>query len=361
MRHTKFASISVTVVVVLLMYSSAWVAAEGPPVASFPEWIPFNDPYASPEGVAVDKVGNVYTSVAVGVDPATQSDEIWRFSPTGEKSTLVTFPSTGSLGLAVDAIGNVYVAKIGQDAGVYVVDRDGYAVRLPGTEQINYPNGLALDQQGNLYITDTYSLDSNGCDGLYGQGGIYRFPKGGTSAELWLRHPLLTGGFMGGCVGVMGVPVGANGIQFYHGNLYVINQDKGTIVQVPVRPDGTPGTPDVWATIQPVPESLFTSMEIPALGDGLTIDVHGNIYVAVVSVSAIVRINANDMSQETIAVFPYALLDFPASLAFGTGKGGRTSIFITNLGWLGPFFGIPSAPGPGLIKFDVGVPGLPLP
>jgi sugar lactone lactonase YvrE len=91
-------------------------------------------------------------------------------------------------------------------------------------------------------------------------------------------------------------------------------------------------------------------------GDGIALDVHGNLYVAVLTRSAVVRINAQDLSQETIAVFPANLLDFPASLAFGTGKGERTNLFVTNLG-----MGLPlGLAGPSLVKIDAGVPGDPL-
>jgi len=44
------------------------------------------------------------------------------------------------------------------------------------------------------------------------------------------------------------VPVGANSIAFYHGVLFVVNTDKGTIVRIHIRPDGNPGKPEVWAT-----------------------------------------------------------------------------------------------------------------
>lgn len=352
MRLVKYLLILSIVAVAALASGGSWVAAQGP-VADFPSRIAFN-PDESPEGVAVDKVGNVYVSVLIGSDPDFQYDEIWKFTPTGEKSVLVQFPSAGRVGLAVDAIGNVYLARVGPDAGVYVVDRDGDAVLLPGTEQINYADGLALDQRGNLYITDLVSLDSQGCTGVYGPGGIYRFPKGGTEAELWLRHELLTGY----CVGLLGYPAGANGIQFYSGDLYVINTDKGNIVRIPVRPDGSPGEPTVWATLKPVPDS---PLPFPVMADGFAFDVHGNAYVAVVSIGAIVRIHANDTErQDTIAVYPFSPLDTPTSIAFGTGKGGRTSIFVTNMGWMSTF-GVPYAPGTSLMKIDVGIPGLPLP
>jgi len=344
MRFRKL--ILVPTFVFALMGMSAWVAADGP-VADFPEYIPFS-PYESPEGVAVDKVGNVYVSVNVPGHA-----ELWKFTPTGEKTVLAQFPKAG-VGLAVDATGNVYMAGTG---GVYVVDQEGVFAHLPGTEHINYADGLAFDRRGNLYITDLVSLDNgpDSCMGTWGMGGIYRFPKGGASAELWLRHELLTGS----CTGILGYPAGANGIQFFRGALYVINSDKGTIVRIPVKPDGSPSEPTIWVTLEPVPGSVFEQV-FPVMGDGFALDVHGNAFVAIVDQCAIVRINAHDMSQDTVALWPIVPLDTPTSIAFGTGKGGRTSIFVTNMGAMAAF-GIPDPPGHSLIKIHVDAPGRPLP
>jgi sugar lactone lactonase YvrE len=115
--------------------------------------------------------------------------------------------------------------------------------------------------------------------------------------------------------------------------------------------------------VEDVPESPFCGNPLlPLMLDGLALDVHGNVYVAVPTRAAIVRINARDRSQETVAVFPQLpVLDAPLSLAFGTGKGERTSLFISNGGFSGLFVpGVPWA-GPGLVKINVGIPGLPLP
>lgn len=133
---------------------------------------------------------------------------------------------------------------------------------------------------------------------------------------------------------------------------------------------GTRGDPRVRrvATLQEVPESPLYKASLPVCGDGLVLDVHGNVYVAVLTRSAVVGINAQTLSQETIAAFqtvshgsvPYAPLDFPASLFFGTGKGERQNLFVTNLG-LGKVFVPPLPwPGPGLVKIDAGVPGRPI-
>jgi sugar lactone lactonase YvrE len=162
-----------------------------------------------------------------------------------------------------------------------------------------------------------------------------------------LRHELLTG------IGWLGRPIGANGIAYYHGDLYVVNSDKGLIVRIPIYPDGSPGQPSVWTLLGEVPGSPLAGSRFPVMGDGLAPDVHGNVYVALVTRLAVVRINAEDLSQETIAVFRFdpnapllAPLDTPNSLAFGTGKGGRQSLFVTNLGLMIGFVPGPPWPGP---------------
>ena len=308
--------------------------------STFPSFIPFD---ASPEGVAVDKVGNVYASVNV----ASGSDQIWKFTPSGAKSVLVDFGAPGyACGLAVDAVGKVYMARPAVPAhGVFRVGPHGDAIRLPGTEQILGADALAFDPRGTLYISEIFSgfFSGDPSTSAFDQGGIWRVPKGGT-AELWLRDDLLTGldPFL------FPFPVGANGIAFYHGALYVINTDKALVVRVPVRHNGRLGQPEVWKQVADVPESVFYEHPfIPLMLDGLALDVQGNIYIAVPSREAIVRINADDLSQETLAAYPdFPLLDAPLKLAFGTGKGERESLFISNGGnsgmivpglpWAGP-------------------------
>jgi len=332
---------------------------------TFPSFIPFSLAQLEfPEGVAVDKVGNVYVSIRQSpFGPLPLSDQIWKFSPSGAKTMLADFgpPGGGGCGLAVDAEGNVYMARTGAAApynGVYRVDAQGNIALIPGTQNIVFPDGLAFDKQGNLYITEVFSFDPYG----FAQGGIWRVPKGRGTAELWLRHDLLTGL----APTLFPFPVGANGIAFYLGNLYVINTDKALVVRVPVLPDGSPSQPELWKQVQDVPESMFyQSPAFPLMLDGLALDVHGNVYIAVPSRLAVVCINAADRSQKTSAVFQFGPdavpLDGPFSLAFGSAMGERQNLFVTSSGLVGALVpGLPW-PGPGLVKLSVGIPGLPLP
>jgi sugar lactone lactonase YvrE len=323
----------------------------------FPAFIPM--PGVSPRGVAIDKVGSVYVSVGE-VRAGLEYIQVRKFTPAGEQLFSVEIGQGTIGGLMVTANGDLYIAlAAGSARGVYRMDRDGQIELLPGSNQIFFANGLAFDEVGTLYVTESVSVVSLP---PRGPGGIWRIPRRGQ-AELWMRDELLRG------TGALGQPVwiGANGIAYYHGNLYVTNTEKGTVLQIPVLEDGTAGVPEVW-NLEEAWESPLAGRGIP-MGDGIVLDVHGNLYVAVLNRSAVVRIDARDLSQETVAAFmgssplgppPDAPLDFPASLFFGTGKGERTNLFVTNLGMgASRVPGLPWA-GPGLTKVDAGVPGDPL-
>jgi sugar lactone lactonase YvrE len=292
---------------------------------TFPSWIPM--PGVSAEGVAVDKFGNVFVSVREG-----SNGVIVRHSRNGVPERYAEVGPGMIGGLAVAPHGDLYAAvAMGPGRGVYRIPRHTRQPELvAGTDQIVFANALAFDRSGTLYITETFSLPN----GQYGTGGIWRVPRGGEAA-VWLRHELLTGTGT-----VLGYPVGANGIAFFHGDLYVVNTDKGLIVRVPVRKHGQPGTPEVWAEVEEIEGSPLAGNPKPPVGDGLALDVHGNIYVAVVSRGAVIRFDADDRSQETVAFFQFgpptlplnAPLDTPASLAFGTGAGEQGQLFVTNLG-----------------------------
>jgi sugar lactone lactonase YvrE len=322
----------------------------------FPAYIHMID---TPSGIAVDKPGNVYVSVrepAPGPGLLGRS-VIYKYTRDGTPSFFANMGSGAVVyGLFVTPDGHVYVAMAtGPDQGVYRLDRRGNAELLPGSEQMVFPNGLAFDDRGNLYVTESNS----GSPGAYGQGGIWRIPPGGE-AELWVRDALLTG------TGVTGAPVGANGIGYYHGALYVTNTDKGLVAKIPIAKDGTAGPVELWKRLDDVRESPLFGAKLPIMPDGLAIDVHGNLYMTILTRNAIVRLMADDRSQASIAVLgspgpvPSARFDTPASLAFGTGAGEQQNLFVTNLGWMVKFIPERTWPGPALLKVAAGAPGRPL-
>ena len=315
----------------LLFSLGSDVATAGPLPEGQLETVVLYDPAIGelPEGIAVDKVGNLFVTLA-------PLGQIRKIAPDGSESVFatldpfITFPALGAIGLAVDAPGNVYACLMSgnpETHGVWRISRDGYTQnRLPGTEQILFPNALAFDKVGNLYVTDLI------------MGAVWRIPPHGM-AEVWVQDALLLGD---GSLG-LGLPLGANGIVYRHGEVLVANTEGARIVRIPVLSDGTAGALEVvvedWI--------LYTI-------DGIALDVHGDIY-AVTSTGMLLRISFDGGSIEVLATAADGL-DEPASLAFGTGKGNRKSIYFTNFAFLQN-----GGAGPSVMKIGVGVPGLPLP
>jgi sugar lactone lactonase YvrE len=275
-----------------------------------------------PEGVAVDHRGNIFVSLTAPVS------EIRKIAPNGEQTTFVDLDlgGFGPLGLAVDAPGNVYVAANSFDPatqGVYRVTPSGEATRMPGTGAIAFPNGLAFDQRGILYVADSTGL-------------VWRIPRGGE-AEVWSDDPALVGDGSAGA----GVPIGANGITYRTNEIVVGNTDLGTLVSIPILPDRSAGEAAVIA-------------EDPAIFgiDGLAVDVHGTIYACVIAQSTVVRVRGDDV--EILADADDGIVG-ASSIAFGQGMRDHKSLYGVNFGIFSP------APTPSLFRLPVGVPGAPQP
>lgn len=290
-----------------------------------------------PEGVAVDKVGNIYASVGPPVFVGGGYGAILKIEPDGNKMKLVEFPEgPAPAGLTVDPSGVVYFALpnpgVG-NGGVYRILGGGGIERLSGTENMVIPNGVALDKQGDLFVSDSVL------------GAIWRVPlKESGSADIWFQHELVAG-----CTPD---DFGANGVAFWKGDLYVANTGRGALIKVPVAPDGSPGEPTIVAgNTDCEPTGLFGM-------DGITFDVHGNVYALLVLQNKFVQIDPIDGSYAILHTEEDGLWN-PASLAFGTGKGDRESIFIANYAVLPPE--PTNSKGPAILKVDIGVPGLPLP
>ncbi len=283
----------------------------------------------NPEGLTIDKTGTIFASFPfIG--------EIRAFARDGSPRLYATLPTGngfGPLGLATDPTGNIYACVVTFDPatqGVYRVARDGSSTRLPGTEAIGFPNGLALDGRGNIYVADSIG------------GAIWRIARGG-SAEIWIQDSTLQGDGSA----PLPFPVGANGIAIRGNTVYVTNTELGSLVTIAVRPDGSSGEPKVLA-------------QNPALGgaDGIALDVHGGIWVPVIAQSTIVRVSP-DGAIDTFATAQDGL-DFASSIAFGTGGGNRKTLYAVNFS-IAPVFGQQPGSGPALLAFNAGVPGDPLP
>lgn len=295
-----------------------------------------------PESITLDNSGNIYVSMS-------PLREVWKLNPDGTFNEVMASFSLepgllGVSGLKFDAQDNLYVAissSIADMTGVWMIKPNHEKVRIAGTENILVPNDLVFSPDGTLYITDAVL------------GAVWRYIKGGE-AKLWVQDEALEGT---GAFGV-GFPIGANGIvvtdekkspawynspQDLIGGIFVANSEKGQLVYIPIVPNGSAGDPII----------IVTNMETLFGLDGITIDEEGAIYGAVNFSNKIVRIN-NDGSQlsELASGTP---LDFPTSLAFGTGSDAH-KLFITNFGAI-HFLSDPPMPGdasPAVISVKLG-------
>jgi sugar lactone lactonase YvrE len=126
-----------------------------------------------PSGVAVDAAGNLYVTdeVANTLRKVTAAGVVTTLAGTARVTgsadgTGAAAQFSAPSGVAVDGAGNVYVADMGNDtirkitaAGVVTtlagtVDRFGSADGTGTAAQFNSPSGVAVDGVGNVYVAD---------------------------------------------------------------------------------------------------------------------------------------------------------------------------------------------------------------
>jgi sugar lactone lactonase YvrE len=270
---------------------------------------------ANPEGIAVDKDGNVYvgTFAVTGAAPG----RLFVFDRHGHQTKEFRLAGSSNLLLGVDfnpVTDELLVIDFGNKNVLRVDPQTGAAslfATIPGGAAAG-PNALAFDRAGNVYISDSF------------QGIIWRTGPAGGAPTAWVTHPLLTTtGFP---------PFGANGMDFNRREtaLFVANTGDDRVLRIPVTA-GAPGTPEV-----------FTQSVNGA--DGLIVDEHDNIWVTANQADEIVVIDPTGKAIAKLGDFdglkhgaPDGLL-FPASLA----RRGDW-IYVSNLALDLRLFGLPQS------------------
>lgn len=119
-------------------------------------------PYASAQGIAVDAVGIVYIADNLnnrirrvtkdGLITTVAGSGLAGFTGDGGQATQaqISHPQ----GVAVDSLGAVYIADTGNNR-IRKVDSAGVISTIAGPDGLDHPEGLALDPTGNLYVADT--------------------------------------------------------------------------------------------------------------------------------------------------------------------------------------------------------------
>lgn len=153
-----------------------------------------------PSAIAVDPSGNVF--IADG-----NSARIRKVDSSGTITTFSNLFASFSASLATDASGNLYLAD--GISSVLKIDPSGLATTIAGQSYpgyngdgiaatsalLNQPNGLALDNGGNIYISDSGNnrirkVDSSGIiSSVAGNGGIGFSGDGGLATAATLYEP----------------------------------------------------------------------------------------------------------------------------------------------------------------------------
>jgi sugar lactone lactonase YvrE len=201
--------------------------------------------------------------------------------------------------LAFDRPGTLYATVNSRAPGVHGVwrfDREGRASRVVALPPGSAPNGLALDDRGNLLVADSFA------------GLIWRVPVAGGPAEPWLRHRYLVPRPL------VGRFPGANGMQRFGDAVIVAVSDRSLLLRIPILENGGPGAPEILASGLP--------------GDDFAVASDGTLYVTTHPFNSVVRVSPD--GERTVVAGPAQGVVGPTAAAFGPDG----SLYVVNDGGL---------------------------
>jgi sugar lactone lactonase YvrE len=261
-QRTTFALTAVLLGLVTFGRTELGIAASGVRIGQATPFATLATDVKFPEGIAADATGRIYVSTFT--DPSL----IVKLGPGGQELQR-TAPIIGAslLGLAFNR-GNLFAADFANGRILKILNGNlsnapevyatlpccNYLPNFPPPfpKPTASPNALFFDDDGNLWVSDSF------------QGAIFRIPPGGcpggdsscviTAAQ---DATLATTGFP---------PFGANGIALRSGALYVANTGNDTIVRIPLKSDLTAESYGIWA------QSINGA-------DGIAFDASGRLWV----------------------------------------------------------------------------------
>ncbi len=280
-----------------------------------------NARFNSPDGVAIDKSGNIYISdffnnrvrmvSPAGVITTVAGTGISGFSGDGGAATSAQLSQPA--GLAFDSAGNLYIADSNNGA-VRMVTPAGKISTVAGTGAPGFsgdggpatgakmmaPFGVALDSSNNLYIADYYgwirmvTASTGVISTLAGNGSIGYSGDGGPATSAQFYNPLA-------------VAVDSSG------TVYVADSNNGAVRMIQ---NGTISTIAGNGTLAYTGDGALAFFAQFSQLSGIAVDAQGNIYVA-------------DTGNNAIRLFPLGgvVSTIAGSGAQGyTGDGGPASV-----------------------------------
>ncbi len=130
--------------------------------------------FADPRGVAVDAAGNIYVADTYNrqIRKITPAGMVSTFASNGDQPTGLGAPFYDPVNLAFDPLGNLYVIQV--YSGMLRISPEGYLSTFITDALKGFPQGLAIDKTGNIYVSVTSGSSVNNC--------IYRLSPAGRAA-----------------------------------------------------------------------------------------------------------------------------------------------------------------------------------
>ncbi|MET9761957.1 SMP-30/gluconolactonase/LRE family protein [Streptomyces sp. NPDC006372] len=238
--------------------------------------------------------------------PAGKRPELVRITPSGQRTVLavgqrgdqITGNTRGSDGTIYYNVQSSHRSR----NGVWKLPPSGTPQRMAALPADGIPNGLAIDPgEQTLYVAD--SLKST----------VWAVPVQGGPATAWLTDPALAPD------PYASLPLGANGLRFHNGAVWVSNFNKGTLLRIPVTPAGAA------ARIHTVTSSLTAVDDFSFLNDR----------------SDVVFATENDPTDQVSVVYPNGTTKTALTASDGLASPTATAVsgrqlYITNAGLTKP-------------------------
>ena len=304
----RFWSVAILLGIQLATPVSAWERGDVDVLAVLPDVTPGVP--SSVEGLTVGPDGNIYVpSFGFNTKGALSGNAVlYVIKPNGNLLRQVTIKNSSPhpLGLAFNPLtGQLLVLDFGAGQVLNVDPVTGNSSPFMGPVANSGLNALTFDKVGNVYISDSFN------------GTIWKTGPHGGAFTAWASDPLLAPG------SGLTPPFGANGVAFNNAGtvMFVANTATHQIIQIPVNPNGTAGTPSIF----------ITGINGP---DGIAIDRDDNLWVCANQEDDIIVINKKGKVIAKLGDFDgiddgvVRGLLFPASLAFS--RDGKT-LYVSNL------------------------------
>jgi sugar lactone lactonase YvrE/predicted ester cyclase len=257
------------------------------------------------ESIAIARDGRLFVSTGLdgGIVTVDVAGKVTPFA------TVDVGPGGLMMCLAFDRAGGLYAtvnSRVSESHGVWRFDASGQGTRIAALPPGSVPNGLAIDDRGNVLVADSFG------------GVIWSIPAEGGQPNVWLESPLLAPRPL------VGRFPGANGLQRTKDDVFVAVSDRSLLLRIPVAEDGSAQAPIVHAAGLP--------------GDDFAIGPDGTLYVTTHPFNTVVRLTPD--GRRVVIAGPAQSVVGPTAAAFAADG----SLYVaTDGGLYRPLPGIPPA------------------